>query len=110
MYLAEVISPDEQLKFKCDGCDIEYSCVDYHVLLTSKKLAYFSLGEVEDPKSNKMLEEDVIVPCLCHECLYIALKDEATHSPKQELKFKLVHKGEAYFSVINNEREGGFFS
>ena len=56
MYLAEVISPEEKLKFKCDGCDMEYDCVDYQTLLASKKLAYFSLGEVEDPKSNKMLE------------------------------------------------------
>ena len=109
MYLAEVISPEEQLKFKCEGCDIEYSCVDYHTLLTAKKLAYFALGEDENPKSNKVLNNDIIVDCLCHECLYTALKDEAMHLPEKELKFKLVHKNKSYFSVINEQREGGFF-
>tara|TARA_Y100000593_G_C4226780_1_gene294878 strand:- start:498 stop:827 length:330 start_codon:yes stop_codon:yes gene_type:complete len=109
MYIAEVIAPDEQKSFTCDGCYLKYSSEDYFILLKSKKLAYFALGEVEDPKSNKMLEEDVIVPCLCHECLYTALKDEADHSPNKELKFKLVHKGESYFSVIDDERDTGFF-
>ena len=110
MYLAEVVSPEEQLNFKCEGCDIEYNCVDYHTLLGAKKLAYFTLGEVEDPKSNKMLSEDIIVDCLCHECLYLALKDEANSLPDKTLKFKLVHKNMGYFSVIDNERKGGFFS
>ena len=110
MYLAEVIAPEEQLKFKCEGCDMEYGCVDYNTLLAAKKLAYFTLGEVENPKSNKMLPDDIIVDTICHECLYIALKDEADHAPKKELKFKLVHKNMGYFSVIDNEREGGFFS
>ena len=89
MYLAEVIAPEEQLKFKCEGCGLEYDCVDYHTLLTNKKLAYFTLGEVENPESNKMLPDDIIVDCICHECLYKALKDEADHSPNKELKFKL---------------------
>tara|TARA_R100001082_G_C4238882_1_gene106478 strand:- start:193 stop:525 length:333 start_codon:yes stop_codon:yes gene_type:complete len=110
MYLAEVIAPEEQLKFKCEGCELEYDCVDYHTLLKNKKLAYFTLGEVENPQSNKMLPDDIIVDCICHECLYTALKDEADHSPNKELKFKLVHNNIGHFSVINNEREGGFFS
>lgn len=110
MYAAEVISPEEQIKFKCEGCDMEYDCIDYHTLLESKKLAYFTLGEIEDPKSNKMLPDDIIVDCICHMCLYTALKDEADHLPSKELKFKLIHKNTGYFSVINNEREGGFFS
>lgn len=109
MYMAEVISPDEKLNFKCDGCDLSYDARDYRTLLGAKKLAYFTLGEVEDPNSNKMLEEDVIVPCLCHECLYTALKDEADHLPSKSLKFKLVHKDEAYFSIIDDERDEGFF-
>ena len=29
--------------------------------------------------------------------------------PEKELKFKLVHKNKSYFSVINEQREGGFF-
>ncbi len=111
MYLAEVISPEEQLKFTCEGCELEYSCVDYHTLLAAKKLAYFTLGEVEDPKSNKILNDDIIVDCLCHVCLYEALKDEAIHNtPNKSLKFKLVHKGMGHFSVIDDQREGGFFS
>ena len=89
---------------------MEYGSVDYHTLLAAKKLAYFTLGEVEDPKSVKMLNEDVIVDCLCHECLYMALKDEADALPNKTLKFKLVHKNMGYFSVIDNERKGGFFS
>jgi hypothetical protein len=110
MYLAEVIAPEEQLKFECEGCGLEYDCVDYHTLLKNKKLAYFTLGEVENPESNKMLTDDIIVDCICHECLYKALKDEADHAPSKELKFKLVHNNMGHFSVINNEREGGFFS
>ena len=109
MYIAEVISPEEQLTFKCEGCEIEYDCADYYTLLKAKKLAYFTLGEVEDPKSNKMLDEDIIVDCLCHECLYAALKDEADSLPDKTLKFKLVHKKKGYFSVIDKERENGFF-
>ena len=101
MYIAEVISPEEQLGFKCEGCDMEYDCLDYRALLAAKKLAYFTLGEVEDPKSNKMTDEDIIIDCLCHGCLYAALKDEADHLPDKSLKFKLVHKGDAYFSVID---------
>ena len=111
MYAAEVIAPEEQLKFICEGCGLEYNCVDYQTLLTSKKLAYFSLGEIEDPKSNIILPDDIIVDCLCHQCLYTALKDEAKHGTENgELKFKLIHNGMGHFSVINDERQGGFFS
>ena len=109
MYIAEVIGPEEQLVFKCEGCEMEYDSIDYHTLLKAKKLAYFTLGEVEDPKLNKMLDDDIIVDCLCHGCLYAALRDEADHLPDKSLKFIFVHKNMGYFSVLDEEREGGFF-
>ena len=109
MYIAEVISPEEQLIFRCEGCEIEYNSVDYHTLLKAKKLAYFALGEVGDPELDKMLDDDIIVDCLCHGCLYMALRDEADHLPSKSLKFKLVHKNIGYYSVIDEGRQGGFF-
>ena len=78
-------------------------------LVAGVTFLFTTLGEVENPKSNKVLNNDIIVDCLCHECLYTALKDEAMHLPEKELKFKLVHKNKSYFSVINEQREGGFF-
>lgn len=109
MYIAEVISPEEQLIFRCEGCEMEYNAADYYALLKAKKLAYFTLGEVEDPELDKMLNDDVIVDCLCHECLYVALRDEAAHLPNKSLKFKLVHKNIGYYALIDEERQGGFF-
>ena len=104
-YVAEVINPEEKLEFECDICELSYDCADYYVLLTGKKLAYFTLGEVDDPDLNEVPESDVIIDCVCHACLYEALRDEAGEN---SLKFKLVHKGIAYWSVIDDEREGGF--
>jgi hypothetical protein len=106
MYIAEVVAPEEKLEFECELCKLKYDCADYHILLTAKKLAYFSLGDVDDVELNEIPPSDIIIEIMCHGCLYKVLKDEAGTGT---LKFKLVHKDMAYWSTIDGLQEDGGF-
>ena len=69
MLAATVLPPEEQEHdFVCEDCEVSYSPVDYGVLLTNKKIAYFRLEQEGVPQEAM---EGVPSVCLCHDCCYL---------------------------------------
>jgi hypothetical protein len=91
MLVAELISPDEIQNIECNGCGLSYSQEHYGILLENRKLAYF---EIIDAFYDVRIKG---ADCICHGCLFGALKKIGAHEEVDKVKIKLIYKGNDHF-------------
>ena len=104
MLAATVLPPEEQEHdFVCEDCEVSYSPVDYGVLLTNKKIAYFRLEQEGVPQEAM---EGVPSVCLCHDCLYNKLKEL---SGGAIFKIKLIYDGDEYICAFDPDGDQQIF-
>jgi|SaaInlV_165m_DNA_1040744.scaffolds.fasta_scaffold52617_2 hypothetical protein len=97
MLVAELIPPDEIKNIECNGCGLSYPQDHYEILLVNRKLAYFEIIDVFYDLRIKGAD------CLCHGCLFGALKKIGEEKKLDAVKIKLIYKGEDHFLSYDPE-------